>query len=280
MTLHPCAKINLGLNIVAKRADGYHLLETVFYPIPLHDTLEIQSTDNNAPSPADCHLQLTGNTLEGNEHDNLVLKAYRLVAKDYPLPPLRFHLHKEIPSQAGMGGGSSDAAFTLKALNEYCRLQLNETQLRHYALQLGADCPFFITPQAAFAQGIGEQLSPLPRLDARLHGLHLVLIKPTVAVSTGNTFKLITPRKPRVCCKDVVLAPIETWKEQLTNDFEAPIFAAHPELKAIKDTLYSLGAAYASMSGSGSTVYGIFEHRPEADLTLLFPDTFTRTLAL
>ena len=238
MTIFPCAKINLGLNIVSKRPDGYHNLETVFYPIPLHDTLEVHTIDNEFPTSFNYNLKVTGTSFNGDEQDNLVVKAYKLLANDFQLPRLHIHLHKEIPTQAGMGGGSSDAAFMLKLINNYCKLQLTNSQLEEYAVKIGADCPFFINCVPAYAEGIGEQLTPIPSLAEKLSQYYIMN------------------------CKDIIDKPIKEWKELLFNDFEAPIFNMNPELKDIKEQLYLNGAEYAAMSGSGSTIFGLFAQEP------------------
>ena len=274
MISFPCAKINLGLNIVSKRADGYHNLETVFYPISfLHDTLEVKKIEDKTTNSV-CHLTVSGTPLIGNSNDNLVVKAYNLLSKDFSLPPLQAILHKEIPSQAGLGGGSSDAAEMLKIINKECNLKLSIPQLKQYATLLGADCAFFIEQEPAFATGIGEELEIIKDLKSILKNYFLVLIKPEVAVSTAQAFKRITPKQPEVCCKDVIFQPIETWKEKLLNDFEKPIFSMAPELKDIKDTLYKTGAIYASMSGSGSTVFGLYTESPNENHKKLFPNMF------
>ena len=262
MTIFPCAKINLGLNIVSKRSDGYHNLETVFYPIPLHDTLEVHTIDNEFPTSFNYNLKVTGTSFNGDEQDNLVVKAYKLLANDLQLPRLHIHLHKEIPTQAGMGGGSSDAAFMLKLINNYCKLQLTNSQLEEYAVKIGADCPFFINCVPAYAEGIGEQLTPIPSLAEKLSQYYIIIVKPLVSISTKGAFGMITPQKPAMNCKDIIDKPLKEWKELLFNDFEAPIFNMNPELKDIKEQLYLNGAEYAAMSGSGSTIFGLFAQEP------------------
>ena len=262
MTIFPCAKINLGLNIVSKRPEGYHNLETVFSPSPLHDTLEVHTIDNEFPTSFNYNLKVTGTSFNGDEQDNLVVKAYKLLANDFQLPRLHIHLHKEIPTQAGMGGGSSDAAFMLKLINNYCKLQLTNSQLEEYAVKIGADCPFFINCVPAYAEGIGEQLTPIPSLAEKLSQYYIIIVKPLVSISTKGAFGMITPQKPAMNCKDIIDKPIKEWKELLFNDFEAPIFNMNPELKDIKEQLYLNGAEYAAMSGSGSTIFGLFAQEP------------------
>lgn len=262
MITFPCAKINLGLNIVSKRPDGYHNLETVFYPIPLTDALEIKYMDEKFPSESPCDLKITGNDVDCNEEDNLVIKAYQLLAADFQLPRVHAHLVKRIPTQAGLGGGSSDAAYMIRLLDERFRLNIGIPEMERYAAKLGADCAFFITADPSYAEGIGDVLMPVDVPGAGLGGYYLAVVKPSVAVSTRDAYATIVPKTPAKCCRDIVRQPIETWKDELVNDFEAPIFAMHPELAAIKQSLYDAGAVYAAMSGSGSALFGIFREQP------------------
>lgn len=262
MITFPCAKINLGLNIVSKRPDGYHNLETVFYPIPLTDALEIKYMDEKFPSESPCDLKITGNDVDCNEEDNLVIKAYQLLAADFQLPRVHAHLVKRIPTQAGLGGGSSDAAYMIRLLDERFRLNIGIPEMERYAAKLGADCAFFITAYPSYAEGIGDVLMPVDVPGAGLGGYYLAVVKPSVAVSTRDAYAAIVPKTPAKCCRDIVRQPIETWKDELVNDFEAPIFAMHPELAAIKQSLYDAGAVYAAMSGSGSALFGIFREQP------------------
>lgn len=262
MITFPCAKINLGLNIVSKRPDGYHNLETVFYPIPLTDALEIKYMDEKFPSESPCDLKITGNDIDCNEEDNLVIKAYQLLAADFQLPRVHAHLVKRIPTQAGLGGGSSDAAYMIRLLDERFRLNIGIPEMERYAAKLGADCAFFITADPSYAEGIGDVLMPADVPGAGLGGYYLAVVKPSVAVSTRDAYAAIVPKTPAKCCRDIVRQPIETWKDELVNDFEAPIFAMHLELAAIKQSLYDAGAVYAAMSGSGSALFGIFREQP------------------
>lgn len=263
MIVFPCAKINLGLNIVSKREDGYHNLETVFYPIPLYDALEIKYMDEKFPSDTACDLKVTGNAVDCDEQKNLVVKAYHILAADYQLQRIHTHLYKHIPSQAGLGGGSSDAAFMIRLLDERFRLNIGNPEMERYAARLGADCAFFIEAEPAYAEGIGDVLMPADGPDGNLQGYYLCVVKPDVAVSTKEAYSAITPKKPAKSCRDIVRQPIEIWKEELVNDFEESIFKMHPELAAIKQKLYDQGAVYASMSGSGSALYGIFKKEPK-----------------
>ncbi len=275
MITFPIAKINLGLNVVERRADGYHNLETVFYPVPLTDALEISVMDERFPSPYPCDLKVSNINIEGDEQKNLVVKAYNRLAEKYALPPLHIHLHKGIPTQAGMGGGSSDGAYMLRLLNEAFGLGLSDDELMAHALTLGADCPFFILSRPCYAEGVGEKLQPI---DLDLSGWHIAIVRPDIPVPTKEAFSLITPQRPAVNCKDIVMQPVETWRDVLTNDFEKSVFALHPEIGVIKDKLYDMGAVYASMSGSGSSVFGLFRESP--DLGNTFDGMFTACLTL
>lgn len=257
MITFPNAKINLGLNIIEKRPDGYHNLETIFYPIHLQDALEVTRREQN-DAPYTLHVK--GTAIEGKPEDNLVVRAYELLKKDHDIPPVDIHLFKHIPTGAGLGGGSSDCAFMIKLLNEKFRLALSLEEMEDYAARLGADCAFFIRNQPVFATGIGNIFEPV-RLS--LSGYYLVLVRPDIFVSTRDAFAHITPRRPEVSLKDIICQPVETWKDSMKNDFEDGVFQKYPEIAAIKDELYDLGAVYASMSGSGSSVYGIFRQPVE-----------------
>ena len=255
MIAFPNCKINLGLNILRKRADGFHDLETVFYPVPFTDALELVGDT----SAAETSFTVTGIPIQGNASDNLCIKAYQLLKMDFPqLPAVKIHLHKVIPTGAGLGGGSADAAFMLKLLNDKFQLGLSTAQLSVYALQLGSDCPFFIINKPCFATGRGEKMEEIS-LD--LSAWKIVLVNPGIHVNTGWAFSQLTPSLPGRPARDIVSQPISTWWEELKNDFEEPVFAAHPAIKKIKQGLYDQGAIYASMSGSGSTVFGIFDRK-------------------
>lgn len=262
MITFPIAKINLGLNIVSRRTDGYHNLETVFYPIPIKDALEIYPMDDAFPSPTPCDLKVTNIGIDGDEQRNLVVRAYNLLAENYTLPRIHAHLHKSIPTQAGMGGGSSDCAYMIRLLNDTFALGMTDGEMAGYAARLGADCPFFILSRPAYAEGTGERLQPI---DLDLTGWHIAVVRPDIPVSTREAFALITPQQPPVCCRDIVAQPVETWRGRLTNDFEQSVFAQHPELGRIKQRLYDLGAVYAAMSGSGSSLFGLFRNHIDTD---------------
>lgn len=261
MITFPIAKINLGLNVVERRADGYHNLETVFYPVQIKDALELTMMNIKFPSDTDCDLKVSNMTIEGDEQRNLVVRAYQLLKQDFPqLPRVHAHLWKGIPTQAGMGGGSSDCAYTIRLLNEMFTLGLTEPQMIDYAARLGADCPFFILSRPAYAEGIGERLNPIS-LD--LSNYYIGVVRPDIPVSTKEAFSLITPQKPSRNCREIVMQPVETWRGLLTNDFEQSVFTLHPEIGAIKQRLYDLGAVYAAMSGSGSALFGLFDEEKE-----------------
>lgn len=267
MVLFPNAKINLGLRVVRKREDGYHDIETVFYPINgLRDVLEIVRGNND-------HLvdfNMTGLTIEGDVGNNLCCKAYHLLKKDFPLlPSIQMHLHKTIPMGAGLGGGSANGAFTLCMLNQQFQLNLDETQLIHYALQLGSDCPFFIFNKPCYATGRGEIMEPI---TLNLSNYQFVLINPGIHIPTGWAFSQLAPAASIISCKNIVSTPVETWRNTLTNDFEKAVMQNYPAIREIKEQLYAMGAVYAAMTGTGSTVYGIF--RKEHSITLSFPNHY------
>lgn len=261
MVLFPNCKINIGLNITSKRNDGYHNIQTIFFPVRWYDVLEVidnpnqKSSDNNNKT-ASFQLQVSGIAVPGNASDNICIKALELLRKDFPsIPAVDIFLHKAIPAGAGLGGGSADGAFMLKLLNEKYRLNLSTEQLIQYAAQLGSDCAFFMHNQPCFATSRGEMLEPI-QLD--LSAYTLVLINPGIHVNTGAAFSAITPAEPAQSLKEIIQEPITNWKALITNDFEQAVFQQHPELKTIKAQLYDHGAVYSAMSGSGSTIYGFF----------------------
>ena len=256
MIAFPNAKINLGLNIVAKRPDGYHNLETVFYPIPLSDALEIVLAKEQKGN-----FVQTGITISGNPDENLVLKAYKLLKEKFDIPEIDIFLHKKIPFGAGLGGGSADAAYMLKLLNDFAELNLTINNLEEYAVRLGADCPFFIQNKPVFAEGIGNQFTAI---DLSLKGYYILLIKPDIHVSTQDAYANVKPQTPEKSIKEIIQMPVKKWKEYLVNDFELSVFKKYPEIDTIKNKLYEQGAIYASMSGSGSSVFGIFEKSIES----------------
>lgn len=260
MITFPLAKINLGLNVVERRPDGYHNLQTVFMPVPLTDALEVHEMDAAFPSEVDCDLKVTNIAVEGDEQRNLVVRAYNMLKAEFPqMPRVHAHLRKDIPTQAGMGGGSSDCAAMLLLLNRMFSLGLTQQQLIDRAAQLGADCPIFILNRPAYAEGIGEKLTPI---ELSLQDYYLAIVRPNIPVPTKEAFSRITPHMPAKNCLDIVRQPIDTWRHELVNDFEESVFALHPEIGAVKQRLYDLGAVYAAMSGSGSALFGIFKKEP------------------
>ena len=270
MIAFPNAKINIGLNVVAERTDGYHDIETVFYPVNIQDVLEI-----NVKRPLKtsrpflykvmekgvyyeddvCSLTLKGNVLPGNPADNLVIKAYRMMLEDFDLPPIDIMLYKHIPSGAGLGGGSSDCASMIMLLNRRFGLRMTAGNMERYAARLGADCAFFVRNKPVLATGIGNVMSPL---DLSLKGHFILIVKPKVAVSTKEAYSMVFPERPAVSLDDLVKKPLEEWRTSVRNDFEKSIFNLHPEIAAVKERMYGAGAIYSAMSGSGSAVYGIF----------------------
>jgi len=251
MICFPNAKINLGLHVLSKRADGYHNIETVFYPVDLYDALEIVPAEGRETS-----FTQTGISIEGKPEDNLVIKAYHLLKKNYDLPDITIYLRKQIPPGAGLGGGSSDAAFMIKLLNDFAALNLSVEQMEVYARRIGADCPFFIRNKPIFAEGTGNVFSPV---NISLQAYHIIIRKPDVSISTKEAYARVKPQQPAVPLKEIIRLPIHEWKKYLVNDFEAGVFAQYPEIREIKQRMYTEGAIYASMSGSGSAVYGIFD---------------------
>ncbi len=257
MLCFPNAKINLGLNITEKRPDGFHNLQTVFYPVSLCDVLEFVESDGDGVS---VQFQNTGIETGATQADNLCVKAYELLKKDFDLPLLKIHLHKMIPVGAGLGGGSSDAAYMLTALNKAFNLALTEGDLMDYASQLGSDCAFFIHSQPSYAWNRGDNMHEIS-LD--LHQYYLILVFPNIHISTAAAYSSIKPAVPAQSPEKVVNMPVEEWRYYLTNDFEPFVFSVHPEIEEIKQKLYNMGADYAAMSGSGSAVYGLFRFLPE-----------------
>jgi 4-diphosphocytidyl-2-C-methyl-D-erythritol kinase len=280
MILYPNCKINLGLNIVGKRGDGYHDIETVFLPIPLSDCLELN------PATEDSFV-IDGRQLDCSAQDNLVVRVLNMLrAEDMDIPPVSIRLTKNIPSGAGLGGGSTDAAFMIKGLNELFSLNLTDAQMAARVGRLGADCPVFIANKPVFAEGKGDVFTPLPvpfiqksycalpplgsalpptitlSIPAMLENYWLVLVKPNDFISTREAYASVTPRPSKVSLQEILSRPVKTWRGQMTNDFEESVFPTHPVVRGIRDQLYMLGATYAAMSGSGSTVYGLFRQQP------------------
>ncbi len=263
MLTFPNAKINLGLFVTRRREDGYHILQTLFYPIDWCDALEIVP----AGEAGEVKFFATGIAVDGDAADNLCVRAYRALQQLRPdLPGCEIHLEKRIPFGAGLGGGSSDAAFTLTMLNKLFELGLNQEQLEAVAASLGADCAFFCRQGAQYCEGIGSEMEPYP---LSLAGRWLVVVKPSFGVSTREAYAHVRPQQPPTPLYELLKQPVEAWRDTVRNDFEASVFPAHPELQTAKDTLYAHGALYASMSGSGSAMFGIFDR--EADPAGWFP---------
>jgi len=267
LIVFPICKINLGLQVLRKRIDGFHDISTIFFPLPLTDSLEV-ITDITVPEPY--VFSSSGLPVGINPEENLCVRAFNLLRKDYPeLPPLRMHLHKVIPMGAGLGGGSSDAAFTLKLINQKYQLGISDEKLKGFALQLGSDCPFFIDPTPCVATGRGEEMHPV-QID--LSGYFIVLIYPGIHIGTPWAFSAVQPTENRQNLRQLISHPVEDWKHFLFNDFEIPIFKEFPQVAQIKKTLYNQGAVFSAMSGSGSAVYGLFKQKPS--LTGLFDSSF------
>jgi 4-diphosphocytidyl-2-C-methyl-D-erythritol kinase len=263
MLTFPNAKINIGLNVIEKRNDGYHNIESIFYPIEWCDTLEVMPHFGSG----EIQLHFSGIPIQVKVESNLVYKAYTLLHEKHNLPSVNAWLLKTLPMGAGIGGGSADGAYMLHLLNNLFALGLSKTELRSYAEQLGSDCPFFIENKPVFVSGKGENMKSIP---LNLTAYYIAIVHPGVHVETKNAYSLIIPHKSAGYLPDIVLtSPIAHWKNHLINDFEAPIFKLHPELAEIKKTLYKLGALYASMTGSGSAIYGIFDKEPI--IATLFP---------
>jgi 4-diphosphocytidyl-2-C-methyl-D-erythritol kinase len=266
MIVYPHSKINLGLHVIRKRDDGFHELETVLYPLDLCDALEIiPATDGIT------EFTSSGNLIPGDINDNLCVKAWDILNRDYELPPVKIHLHKKIPVGAGLGGGSSDAAFSLKVINELFDLKLSKENLQQYAEQLGSDCSFFLENSPVYATGRGEIMSPYP---ISLEGYSLVLVKPGILVNTPDAYAGITSKQPENPLKEILGLSTEKWKDLLINDFEETIFRKFAEPGEIKSRLYEMGAVYACMSGSGSSVFGIFRGKPPEDAKEKFAQYF------
>lgn len=254
MISFPNAKINIGLNITGKRPDGYHNIETMFFPIEMNDVLEVIPSETSQDEK-DASINIYGLDIDGNENDNLTVKAYRLLKNDFNLPAIDIYLQKNIPMGAGLGGGSADAAFMLTALNKMFELGLTDEKLQYYAAQLGADCPFFILNRPTLASGIGNIFSPI---NVDLSQYRIEVIKPDIHVSTVEAYRGCKPRRWDTPLSELLKLPVTEWKDRIVNDFENSVFATHPQLAEIKESMYDKGAVYASMSGSGSSIYGIF----------------------
>jgi len=262
MLCYPNAKINLGLKIISKRDDGFHNLDSLFVPIPLFDILEVKKQLLPIKDTTITYSGLNCNTID----NDLVIAAYNMLNSDFSLPPIRVHLHKIIPFGSGLGGGSSDGAFMLMTLNRLFNLDLNQAQLLDYANRLGSDCPFFIINQFSHVSNTGDVVRPI---NFSFNGYYIVVLKPEIHCSTKNIFSRYQMGK-----QDSSLIQFDqnilSWKKELVNDLELITFSLYPELKQLKNYLYDQGAIYASMSGSGSSIYGIFNHQPEIDKNITY----------
>ena len=264
MICFPNAKINLGLNITEKRNDGFHNIETIFYPVGWCDALEIIESTNSQ----EFQLHLSGIQISGNVTDNLLYKAYQLIKAICPVPNINVYLHKHIPMGAGLGGGSSDAAYFINLLCNQFNLAITEHQRLNVAKQLGSDCAFFINNTPVFAYEKGDIFKPV---DINLSQYHIAVIYPNVHSNTKEAYSLVKPQQPTKSILDIIQQPIETWKHELVNDFELSIFSKYPVVQKTKTDLYNLGALYACMSGSGSAVFGIFNQEPDLKHLTEFP---------
>ena len=269
MIYFPTCKINIGLNIIEKRQDGFHNIETLFYPISLNDALEIRPKDNGKTSLVVSGLSIDTKTVD----DNLCIKAYNLIKRDFPnIPEVNIHLHKSIPMGAGLGGGSSDATYTLKLLDFLFSLNLSNEDFENYAHQLGSDCAFFIYNIPAYASNKGDKFSPT---TLSLKGKTILLVKPDIFISTSEAYANINPKKDEINLINIVESlPISEWKHFIKNDFENSLFPKHKEFQIIKDKLYDIGAMYAQMSGSGSTMFGLFDRELTENEIKLFDYPF------
>jgi len=256
MLVFPKAKINLGLRITGKRPDGYHDIETLFYPVGLCDALEIVRGPEGSEKD---FLTITGNGIPGTTDDNIVLKSARKLRETFPVPWLSIHLHKKIPAGAGLGGGSSDAAETLRTINRIFGLSVDVQKLKEIAATLGSDCPFFIESVPAFASGRGEILTPAPLI---LNGYYIVLANPGIQASTIEAYADCKPALPETSLEELVSRPMKEWKDSIINDFEEILFPKYPLIMELKLAFYASGAVFSSMSGSGSTVFGIYSEKP------------------
>lgn len=268
MIINSCAKINIGLNVINQRNDGYHNIQTVFYPISLCDEISI-NIDTTLSQPY--RLQLVGSKVTDYDEDNIIIKLLHLLRSEFPeITPIDIYLKKRIPSGAGLGGGSSNAAFFMKGINELFDLGLSTQQMQQRISLLGADCAFFIEPKPSFAEGIGELLSPC---QVNLKGLYLVLVKSKDFVSTAIAYSKLSPKQPKCSLQELIKLPISEWKGNILNDFEESVFREYPSIEAIKETLYDMGAVFALMSGSGSTVFALFKNK-QPELQKVFSDCF------
>ena len=266
MILYPNAKVNIGLNVLFKRSDGFHELETLMHPVGLTDILTINKSGNKQKK---INFATTGIHIDGNHNDNIIYKACELIGSNYNLPSLDIHLHKTIPFGAGLGGGSADGAFTIKGINELCNLNMSINNMEKLAAELGSDCPFFIKNRPAITKGRGEIIKPY---DIDLKQYRFVIVVPPMPINTKKAYSLITPNTPKLNLFELLKFDITKWRSTVVNDFEDSVFPQYPEIKNIKEELYKQGAVYASLSGSGSAVFGVFKDAP--NLKQVFPKNY------
>ena len=251
MIVYPNAKINIGLHILEKYPNGFHRIESILYPVDMCDILEIIPSDK-------FRFGMSGIPVDGTPDTNLVVRAFRMMEKQYGIPPVSIHLHKMIPPGSGLGGGSSDAAHTLKALNSLFDKNIPEEVLEDLAMQLGSDCPFFIRNRPVLASGKGNEFSPVS-LD--LSGYGIKIVTPEFSINTGWAYSQVIPSEKETSLADLIRLPVPQWQGKITNDFEKALFPHYPELARLKRQLLQEGAVYASLTGSGSAVYGLFRRK-------------------
>lgn len=265
MIVYPNAKINIGLRIVARRTDGFHDIETCFFPVFLCDILEINETNSTTT------FSTSGISIPGKDEENICVQAWHLLKRKFDIPPVNIHLHKLIPIGAGLGGGSADGAFMLKGLNDLFNLKLSEQSLLKSAAELGSDCAFFISNQPAIGKERGNILEPL---NLSLADFKIILINPGIHIGTAEAYAAIKPMRPESELKELLSKPVSEWKDKVLNDFEAGVFQKYPEIQEVKRKLYELGASFAAMSGSGSTVFGLFYNAIPDEVNNVFGNYF------
>jgi 4-diphosphocytidyl-2-C-methyl-D-erythritol kinase len=256
MISFPKAKINLGLQVIEKRPDGFHNIETIFYPVSLSDALEFVILQGKGEED---EFVNTGIDIKTLPEKNLVIRAVRRLRANYPVPPLKIHLHKAIPAGAGLGGGSSDAACMIRSMNKCFRLDISDIKMKKISLELGSDCPFFLNPVPSYGTGRGELLKQVAPV---LEGYHIALINPGFIISTKEAYQNCRPSVHETNLEEIFKSPVASWRKSMINDFEDFVFRVYPQLEELKKALYKSGAVYSSMTGSGSTVYGIYKDKP------------------
>ncbi len=259
MISFPNCKINIGLHVTEKRPDGFHNIETVMVAAGWQDILEIVPDEK---PPGEIDFRSTGARVYGTKETNLCTKAYHLLSKNHVLPSVKIHLHKILPVGAGLGGGSADAVHTLFLLRKIFNLSIDDAKMMEYSIQLGSDCPFFLKSKPVYATGRGDEFESV---KLKLKNISCIIVKPRIHVSTAQAYSWIRPHKKKSSLKELIQQPVSEWKNSIVNDFEEPVFEKYPAIRNIKNRLYKLGAVYASMSGSGSSVYGLFTEEKHVD---------------